>query len=255
MRAMTMTKTTNSGPATWRCLARDTRGTEIAEMAVVLPLLFMLLMGIFWFGQAFRVYGTLTQAARAGARAAVAPVCATCARLRNWPRPVCPNRGPERDGSRKSKHESVGASLSVDNASSGAVPVWQFRSWVRSSYLRRQRHHPDVCSEERSVVLSGTSECASGHGHLRHSGKYALQVSLPFQHSRYQPGPQYHSASRRGADESGDAMTEAQRQETTTMTKKRVATPRLLRLASTKARLERRAARPRSWSLLFRCLY
>ena len=67
---MTKTKTTNSGPATWRCLARDARGTEIAEMAVVLPLLFMLLMGIFWFGEAFRVYGTLTQAARAGARAA-----------------------------------------------------------------------------------------------------------------------------------------------------------------------------------------
>jgi hypothetical protein len=69
----------NSGPVTWRRLTRDARGTEIAEMAVVLPLLFMLLMGIFWFGQAFRIYGTLTQAARAGARAAVAPVCATCA--------------------------------------------------------------------------------------------------------------------------------------------------------------------------------
>lgn len=69
----------NSGPVTWRCLTRDTRGTEIAETAVVLPLLFMILIGIFWFGQAFRIYGTLTQATRAGARAAVAPVCATCA--------------------------------------------------------------------------------------------------------------------------------------------------------------------------------
>jgi Flp pilus assembly protein TadG len=64
---------------TCRRLARDTRATEIAEAAVVLPLLFMILMGIFWFGQAFRIYGTLTQATRAGARAAVAPVCATCA--------------------------------------------------------------------------------------------------------------------------------------------------------------------------------
>jgi Flp pilus assembly protein TadG len=61
-----------------RCLARDTRGSEIAEFAMVVPLLFMVLMGIFWFGQAFRIYGTLTQATRAGARAAVAPVCATC---------------------------------------------------------------------------------------------------------------------------------------------------------------------------------
>ena len=62
----------------WRCSAGDTRGSEIAEFAVVVPLLFMFLMAIFWFGQAYSVYGTLTQASRAGARAAVAPVCATC---------------------------------------------------------------------------------------------------------------------------------------------------------------------------------
>jgi Flp pilus assembly protein TadG len=57
---------------------RDTGGSEIAEFAMVVPLLFMFLLAIFWFGQAFRIYGTLTQATRAGARAAVAPVCATC---------------------------------------------------------------------------------------------------------------------------------------------------------------------------------
>ncbi len=66
----------NSGAL--RRLARGTRGSEIIEFAMVVPLLFMFLMGIFWFGQAFRIYGTLTQATRAGARAAVAPVCATC---------------------------------------------------------------------------------------------------------------------------------------------------------------------------------
>jgi hypothetical protein len=67
------------GWKTMRCAARDTRGSEIAETAMVLPLLFMMLMAIFWFGQAFRIYGTITHAAREGARAAVAPVCATCA--------------------------------------------------------------------------------------------------------------------------------------------------------------------------------
>jgi Flp pilus assembly protein TadG len=61
-----------------RGLVRDTRGTEIAEAAVVLPLLFIVLIAVFWFGQAFRIYGTLAHAARQGARAAVAPVCATC---------------------------------------------------------------------------------------------------------------------------------------------------------------------------------
>jgi hypothetical protein len=59
-------------------LAWNTRGTEIAETAVILPLFFMLFMAIFWFGQAFRIYGTLTHATRLGAEAAVAPACTTC---------------------------------------------------------------------------------------------------------------------------------------------------------------------------------
>jgi Flp pilus assembly protein TadG len=65
--------------ALWRSLARDARGTEIVEAAFVLPLAFMFIMGIFWFGLAFLVYGTLAQGTRAGAEAAVAPVCTTCA--------------------------------------------------------------------------------------------------------------------------------------------------------------------------------
>jgi Flp pilus assembly protein TadG len=59
-------------------LAGSTSGAEIAETAMVLPLLFVVLLAIFWFGQAYRYYGTITHAAREGARAAVAPICATC---------------------------------------------------------------------------------------------------------------------------------------------------------------------------------
>ena len=61
-----------------RCLVRAVCGSEIAETAIILPLLFMLVLAIFWFGQAFRIYTTITQAARQGARAAVAPACSTC---------------------------------------------------------------------------------------------------------------------------------------------------------------------------------
>lgn len=61
-----------------RDLTLDSEGNEIAESAVIIPLLFMFLVGIFWFGQAFRIYGTISHAARAGARAAVAPACTTC---------------------------------------------------------------------------------------------------------------------------------------------------------------------------------
>ncbi|MGH9495394.1 MAG: TadE family protein [Candidatus Sulfotelmatobacter sp.] len=60
-------------------LACDTRGAEIAEAAAVLPLMFMVLLGIFWFGQAFSIYGAITRAAQEGARAGSVPYCVTCA--------------------------------------------------------------------------------------------------------------------------------------------------------------------------------
>lgn len=66
-------------PNSWRHLAGATGGNEVAEAALVLPIVFMVLLGIFWFGQAFRIYGTLTQAARVAARAAANPACTTCA--------------------------------------------------------------------------------------------------------------------------------------------------------------------------------
>jgi Flp pilus assembly protein TadG len=59
-------------------LGGETTGAEIAEAAAVLPLMFLMLLGIFWFGQAFSIYGAITRAAQDGARAAAAPYCATC---------------------------------------------------------------------------------------------------------------------------------------------------------------------------------
>src|ERR1700726_884428 len=59
-------------------LVSEVRGAEIAEAAAVLPLMFMILLGIFWFGQAFSIYGAITRAAQEGARAGAAPYCTTC---------------------------------------------------------------------------------------------------------------------------------------------------------------------------------
>jgi hypothetical protein len=56
----------------------DTGGAEIAEAAVVLPLVFLFLIGIYWFGRAFNIYSTIDTAAREGARVGVAQTCATC---------------------------------------------------------------------------------------------------------------------------------------------------------------------------------
>ena len=64
--------------AQFRKMLADDRGAEIAEAAAVLPLMFLILLGIFWFGQAFSIYGAITRAAEDGARAAAAPYCTTC---------------------------------------------------------------------------------------------------------------------------------------------------------------------------------
>jgi TadE-like protein len=60
-----------------RVFAED-MASEIAEAALVLPLAFMILLGIYWFGRAFNTYATINHAAREGARAAAAQTCATC---------------------------------------------------------------------------------------------------------------------------------------------------------------------------------
>ena len=50
-----------------RAQTPSTDGAEIAEAALVLPLVFMLLLGIIWFGRAFNIYSTIQQAAQQGA--------------------------------------------------------------------------------------------------------------------------------------------------------------------------------------------
>jgi len=59
-------------------LVRDTGASEIAEAALVLPLLFMVLLGIYWFGRAFNIYATINHAAQQVARVGVAQTCANC---------------------------------------------------------------------------------------------------------------------------------------------------------------------------------
>ncbi|WP_428629350.1 TadE/TadG family type IV pilus assembly protein [Sphingopyxis sp.] len=52
-------------------LARDKRGAAIVEMALVLPLLLALLMGVLVYGQYFMLAHSVQQAANDGARAAI----------------------------------------------------------------------------------------------------------------------------------------------------------------------------------------
>ncbi len=62
-----------------------TDGAEILEAALVLPLVFMLLLGIVWFGRVFNIYSTIQQAAQQGAIAAARATCATCTNGNTFP--------------------------------------------------------------------------------------------------------------------------------------------------------------------------
>ena len=48
--------------------SRDERGASVVEFALIVPLLVVLVLGIVEFGHAFQVQGTLSAAAREGAR-------------------------------------------------------------------------------------------------------------------------------------------------------------------------------------------
>ena len=61
----------------WRALAAGD-ASEIVEAALVLPLMFTLLLGIFWVGRAYNIYATIEHASREGARLAGSQSCASC---------------------------------------------------------------------------------------------------------------------------------------------------------------------------------
>jgi len=58
-------------------IERDS-GQEIAEAALVLPILFLILLAIFWFGRAFNIASTIERAAKHGIQTFDRPTCAVC---------------------------------------------------------------------------------------------------------------------------------------------------------------------------------
>jgi len=58
-------------------LKRDS-GQTLVEAALILPVLFLILLGIFWFGRAFNIVSTLERAAQEGIQVNSQQTCATC---------------------------------------------------------------------------------------------------------------------------------------------------------------------------------
>ncbi len=56
----------------------DGDAQEVAELAIVIPILFTLIFGVFSLSRAYNIYSTITRAAQEGARVATASLCVTC---------------------------------------------------------------------------------------------------------------------------------------------------------------------------------
>jgi Flp pilus assembly protein TadG len=67
---------------------RRTEGAELAELAMVLPIMLTILIGIFQFGRAYNVYAALNSAALEGAKAASLSSCATCGNVASTPNQI-----------------------------------------------------------------------------------------------------------------------------------------------------------------------
>jgi len=154
---------------TLRRLARETRAAEIAEAAAVLPLMFMMLLGIFWFGQAFSIYGAITRAAQDGARAGAAPICSTCV--------------PSATSAAANAVAAVNADLLASKLDPTKIPVPSstpvFTACTGGSNTCAIVSGSNVCVQG-PVQLSPTATGGTGVCGLSVSFQYPFQFWLPF---------------------------------------------------------------------------
>jgi Flp pilus assembly protein TadG len=157
------------GPGIVGHLIRDTSGAEIAEAAAVLPLMFMILIGIFWFGQAFSIYGAITRAAQDGARAGAAPVCTTCA---------------AGSSAATNATNAVTASLAISNLNIGVarqpltIPSFPTNACTSGATNPCDAVSSNVCVQQ-PVQLSSLSNGSAVCG-ISVSFQYPFQFHLPF---------------------------------------------------------------------------
>jgi Flp pilus assembly protein TadG len=148
----------------FRRLARETSGAEIAEAAAVLPIMFMIIVGIFWFGQAFSIYGTITRAAQEGARAGAAPNCTTC--TANSPSTNASN--------------AIGAALAAANLNvSNARPPVPATSVTACGGVSIPACGTNICVQW-PIQLSNTTSGATGVCGISVSFQYPFRFWLPF---------------------------------------------------------------------------
>ena len=128
-------------------IATGTTGSEIAEAALVLPIFFLIMLGIYWFGRAFNTYATINHAAREGA------TCGRCADLRHLWQPQ-----------HLTDHES-------DCRPSQAVPP---------GFQPRSESGHKLSGKCRTACGGGTASCQTPScGNLRFASTTTCNYSLP----------------------------------------------------------------------------
>ena len=140
-------------------------GAELVEAAFVLPLLLMLVLGIFWVGRAYDVYETITRAAREGARYAVLPSCATCSPANQLT-------------------ETYTAAGTTKSPACLSGTTYEFTNYVAPSLLAS---HLDPTNKvvqqtycQQAVVMNPTSDPSSQQCGIEVSFQYPLRMAIPF---------------------------------------------------------------------------
>jgi hypothetical protein len=151
-------------------VARGTCGSEIAETAIILPLFFMIFLAVFWFGQAFHIYSTLTHATRLGAEAAIAPVCTTCV---------------QRDAVTTNAQTAIYKTLAAAHLNKNNLVAWGGPDWTppaltscSSTIVSCDGTVTDVCVQ-KNVQLSYPSQGGMGTCGISVSARYKYPYHFP----------------------------------------------------------------------------
>ncbi len=158
---------------TIRRLLHETRAAEIAEAAAVLPIMFMVLLGIFWFGQAFSLYGAITRAAQEGARAGAAPYCTTCSSA-GQPRPAQVAANAVQNALQSSKLDPTQAQWPTTPLTFNSCIVGQASAGCDGSASNK------VCVQTPVQLTSTVQSGAAGVCGISVTVQYPFSFHLPF---------------------------------------------------------------------------
>jgi TadE-like protein len=162
---------------------RSEKGSEVAEAAVVLPVLFLVLFSIYWFGQAFATYGTINHAAREGARTAAVPACASCSGC-TWGQSNLPC-----DASVVGAVSTAMVAAHLDPTQAQPLapnPTPISCTGLESPCINASSGAPGGITICRNVVLDRNSSAPQACGVIV-SFQYPYQMSLPFSSLSNQP--------------------------------------------------------------------